>query len=528
MHVAEIAKRLAPARHRHDPARGGLRGRRGAPSSVDGLEVRRLGPIPVYYPRAVATTAWETRRGRWDVVVEHLNKVPFCARAYAAGPVLAVNHHLFGDSAFLQVGWPIAATVVAIEKLIPRIYRNVPCLAVSESSRDDLVRRGLSREQIGLLHNGITFPTRQPIEVSKRPCRVAYLGRLESYKRIDRLLRACAGLVDRFPQLEIALIGRGAERRRLEALAAELGIAERTRFSGFVSDAERDALLAEARVAVCASVKEGWGLTVIECNALGVPVVATDAPGLRDAVRHGETGLPGGGRGGRGVQRAPAGCRSAACWRMSSRSHAWPPKHTVGRRRFDWERLRRCDGRGPARDGGVGLTGGPGRGSVSGTRVADARDGGNAMIFERTRLAAHASRWAGLACLGLSLACGGPQDEDSSGAGSAGPQAGDRERSQRHDGPAAARRLARAGAALGPRKPEPLHRQTTSPPTGCSAGSSTSLLTIDPETFAQQAAGGPRAAGDLGRPAHLHLPAARRTSRSRTAGRSRRRMWSSA
>ncbi|MBW2268446.1 MAG: glycosyltransferase family 4 protein [Deltaproteobacteria bacterium] len=290
VHIAEIAKRLAPRGIAMTQLAVGFSGG-AAREQLEGLEVRRLGPVPFYYPRAVATTAWETRRGRWDVVVEHLNKVPFCARAYAAGPVLAVNHHLFGQSAFLQVAWPIAATVVAIEKLIPHIYRNVPCLAVSESSRDDLVRRGLPREQIGLLHNGITFPARQPIEVSARPCRVAYLGRLESYKRIDRLLRACAGLVERFPQLEIVLIGRGAERGRLEALAAELGIAERTRFTGFVSDAERDALLAEARVAVCASVKEGWGLTVIECNALGVPVVATDAPGLRDAVRHDETGL---------------------------------------------------------------------------------------------------------------------------------------------------------------------------------------------------------------------------------------------
>ena len=193
------------------------------------------------------------------------------------------------------------------------------------------------REQIGLLYNGITFPTRQPIQVSARPCRVAYLGRLESYKRIDRLLRACAALVERFPRLEIVLIGRGAERKRLEALARELGIAERTRFTGFVSDAERDTLLAGARVAVCPSVKEGWGLTVIECNALGVPVVATDAPGLRDAVRPGETGLlvPDG-----DAEAFTAGLRDAIggllthepqLARLATEAHRWAQG-------FDWER----------------------------------------------------------------------------------------------------------------------------------------------------------------------------------------------
>ena len=58
-----------------------------------------------------------------------------------------------------------------------------------------------------------------------------------------------------------------------------------------MEDAERDALLAEARVCVCPSEKEGWGLTVMESNAVGTPVVATDADGLRDSVRNGETGF---------------------------------------------------------------------------------------------------------------------------------------------------------------------------------------------------------------------------------------------
>jgi glycosyltransferase involved in cell wall biosynthesis len=206
-------------------------------------------------------------------------------------PVIAVNHHLFGKAAFLQVAWPIAATVVAIEKLIPLLYRRMPFLAVSESSKQDLIERGVPAERIDLLYNGIIFPQIETRPVTERPCRVAYLGRLEPYKRIDLLLGAVAKLAQRLPELEFVLVGRGSEREALERRAAQLGIAGRTRFAGFVSDEERDALVAQARVCVCPSVKEGWGITVIEANALGVPVVATDAPGLRDAVRHEETGL---------------------------------------------------------------------------------------------------------------------------------------------------------------------------------------------------------------------------------------------
>ena len=290
VHVAEVSRRMAALGFEITQVACGFPGS-AASEAQDGLRVRRLGPLPLYYPRVVAWTARETRRGRFDAVIEHLNKVPFCAALYAAAPVVAVNHHLFGKSAFLQVAWPIAAAVVALEKLIPRCYRDVAFLAVSESSRDDLVRRGIDPARIGIVHNGIHPPRILPRPIAQRPLRVAYLGRLEPYKRVERLLRAVARLAPRFPDLELVLIGRGSARPALERLAAELGLASRTRFTGFVPDDERDALLAEARVAVCPSVKEGWGITVIEVNALATPVVATDAPGLRDAVRHGETGF---------------------------------------------------------------------------------------------------------------------------------------------------------------------------------------------------------------------------------------------
>ena len=181
--------------------------------------------------------------------------------------------------------------MVATEALIPWVYRRTPFLAVSQSSRDELVARGIAADRIGLIHNGVELPKTPAPPISARPCRVAYFGRLERYKRVDLLLRALATLAPRLPELEIAIIGRGSRRASLERLASDLGLAARTRFTDFASDELRDALLAGSRVCVCPSVKEGWGITVVEANALGVPVVATDVPGLRDAVRHGETGL---------------------------------------------------------------------------------------------------------------------------------------------------------------------------------------------------------------------------------------------
>lgn len=338
VHVAEVGRRLVARGHAVTQLAAGFPG---APARerVGGLEVRRLGPLPVYYPRAVWTCARETRGGRFDVVIEHLNKLPFCAAAYASAPVLAVSHHLFGHTAFAQVAWPIAGAVVALERLVPRVYRDLRFVAVSESSRDDLVARGIAPGRIRVVHNGIATPALEPEPVAERPCRIAYLGRLEPYKRVDLLLRAAATLARRFPALEVVVVGRGRERARLERLAGELGIGGRTRFAGFVPDAERDALIAGARACACPSLKEGWGMTVIEANALGVPVVATDAPGLRDAVRHGATGLlvaDGPGFTGRLADALGALLADdALAARLSAEAVAWS-------RRFDWDRAARA------------------------------------------------------------------------------------------------------------------------------------------------------------------------------------------
>jgi glycosyltransferase involved in cell wall biosynthesis len=260
-------------------------------AELDGMRVRRLGRIRYYYARAGWHCARETRRGRYDVVVDCMNKLPFQSPLYSAAPVLAIAHHLFGKSAFLQVSWPVAAAVYGMEQLIPRVYRNVPFVAISESTRSDLVERGIPRERIEVHHCGIRRPGFEPSLDALRGPRIAYIGRLARYKQVDVLLRAAAKLARRVPDLSLDIIGKGADRERLEAVARELGILDRTRFHGFVDDETRDRLLAQARVCVCPSTKEGWGLTVIESNALATPVVATDAPGLRDSVDEGRTGF---------------------------------------------------------------------------------------------------------------------------------------------------------------------------------------------------------------------------------------------
>ena len=116
----------------------------------------------------------------------------------------------------------------------------------------------------------------------------AYLGRLKKYKGVHHVIHAFAVLAHPTAVLEIA--GAGDFRPQLEKLAASLGLGDRIRFLGRISEEEKVLLLRRAWALVFASPKEGWGITNLEAAACGTPVVASDSPGIRESILDGKTG----------------------------------------------------------------------------------------------------------------------------------------------------------------------------------------------------------------------------------------------
>ncbi|MBI3783368.1 MAG: glycosyltransferase family 4 protein [Deltaproteobacteria bacterium] len=267
---------------------------RGAPAEEmqDGLRVRRFGNRLTYYLMlpSVVRRALAERPG--TVIVEHLCKLPFCTPLYVRAPLVLLTHHLFGVTAFQQVPFPVACAVYVSEKFIPWVYRGRRFVAVSPSTRDDLIGRGIPERNITVIPNGLDhslYHARGRVS-GERPT-ILVLGRVEFYKRIELILQAAKQIMAQIPDLQVVVVGDGGARSMLEGLSRELGLGDHVHFSGFVSNAEKVDYIRRSHVLANASEKEGWGLTVLEANACGVPAVASDVPGLRDAVRDGETGV---------------------------------------------------------------------------------------------------------------------------------------------------------------------------------------------------------------------------------------------
>ena len=257
---------------------------------VRGVRVLRTGGIPSYYGRLplLVRRALEPD----TAIVEHLCKLPFLTPLYTRHPVVAVTHHLFGRTAFQQVAAPIALGVVAAERLIPWVYRRCSFIAVSPSTRDDLIARGLRPEQIRVIPNGVdcrhyTPPAAEP----GPPPRILAFGRIEPYKRFDLVLQAFLRLRAEIPDATLAIVGGGTG---LDAVRADIrrhGLGAAVQCPGPVDERDKVRHIREAHLVLNASEKEGWGLTVVEAGACARPTIASDVPGLRDAVIDGETGL---------------------------------------------------------------------------------------------------------------------------------------------------------------------------------------------------------------------------------------------
>jgi glycosyltransferase involved in cell wall biosynthesis len=289
VHLHEILRRFVARGHEVTLLASGFPGG-GAAERIDGVEVIRRGRWFDANWALRRTYERELAGRRFDLVLEDINKVPFFTPTFVRAPVLAVVPHLFGRAVFAETALPFAAYVYLNELLIPRVYRDTDFLVISESTRADLIGRGIPAARVRVVPVGVDHATYAPdpgVPKSAVPS-IVHLGRIRQYKGIQSLIAALPAVRARVPGAELWIVGTGPYEAKLRARARGV---DGVRFLGRRSQAEVVDLLRRAWVVASASIKEGWGLTMIEGNACGTPAVATRVPGLVDSVRDGETGL---------------------------------------------------------------------------------------------------------------------------------------------------------------------------------------------------------------------------------------------
>ncbi len=268
---------------------------------IDGYRVVRVGGRYTVYLRA-RDAYRELRKRGWvpDIVIDEINTIPFLTPLYVSQPIAVLIHQLCKDC------WRYAVHPLAqpfgwwLEKKLHRIYvkacregRVGAVITVSPSTKRDLVELGYPESSIHIAYNGLDWGVYgKCVEIcGEKQDIVTYLGRITPYKRVEDLLRAWR-FVERETNAELVVAGRADPKylRKLVELAKKLNL-KRVSFRTNLSQREKMELLAKAKILVYTSTREGWGQTILEAAACRTPAIAYNVPGLRDAVKHMETGM---------------------------------------------------------------------------------------------------------------------------------------------------------------------------------------------------------------------------------------------
>ena len=254
---------------------------------VDGIKIVREAGKYLVYTKARKLYNKRFSKERYDVVVDEINTRPFLTPKFVkhGEKIIALIHQLAREYWFYETPFPVSYLgYYFLEERWLGNYRNIPTVTVSESSRRDLVDLGFKK--VFVVGEGLSFaPLEELAEKEENPV-VIYAGRLKKAKRPDHAIRAFKLVRSRVPDAELWVAGDGYLRGELTRMACD-GV----RFFGSVGDVDRRELMKKSWVLVNPSVREGFGLNVVEADALGVPCVAYDVAGLRDAVIDGKTGL---------------------------------------------------------------------------------------------------------------------------------------------------------------------------------------------------------------------------------------------
>ncbi len=260
---------------------------------TDGYMIIRRGSRFTVYPWALL---WlRLHRNQIIGVIDSQNGIPFFSpfALRPKTPVLMLLHHIHQDQFSLYFSPLMAMVGRWLERYGSRlVYRDRTIVAVSPSTR------ARARRVLGLKGDIVVVPPGSDAIVSTLLSKrrrsehesIVCVGRLVPHKHTASIIEAIPPLLGQFPDIQVHFVGDGPERSALEALVESLGLGDHVTLHGSVTSSERDRILHTAWLSVNASEGEGWGLSVVEANAVGVPVLAYRRPGLRDSIRDGETG----------------------------------------------------------------------------------------------------------------------------------------------------------------------------------------------------------------------------------------------
>lgn len=241
---------------------------------------------PIYYLKYL--------RKKTDFVVDVENGIPFFTPLFSRLPKLCFVYHVHGKQFFFELPFPLNYVGFLIERLLfPLIYLDTKVVAISNTTKQELLNIGFSEKNIKIVYAGVKKTNGRKPSLTKKfyTPTLLYLGRIKLYKRVDLLVEIFKEVLSDNPKAKLIIAGWGTEASGLTDTIMRGKYRKKIHILGPVSESEKRKLLSKSWLFVNPSIGEGWSIAVIESNLYGTPAIAFNVPGLSESIKHGKTGL---------------------------------------------------------------------------------------------------------------------------------------------------------------------------------------------------------------------------------------------
>lgn len=237
--------------------------------------------------------------GAYDVIVDEVHGIPYFSPLFTKTPVIVFIHEIAGDIWDYMFSFPKNVIGKFLERWYFNLYKACIFWTDADSTVGELVERGIDRS----LCYALPCPIPENAEFNRRIARLhvskesdptyVFVSRVVRMKGIEEVIKAFSFILKEQKNANLWIVGGGEETylSQLSAMLRDYGVSEKTKFWGRVSEEKKYELMAKSHILLHASVKEGWGLVVLESAKVGTPSVVYNVAGLRDVVKHNKTGV---------------------------------------------------------------------------------------------------------------------------------------------------------------------------------------------------------------------------------------------
>lgn len=264
---------------------------------VDGVKFVRDGHPDArflfYSVHFLAYKFYRKNSGKFDTVIDEIHGLPFFTPWYVKEKKVVLICEVAGDLWIKMFGPFFGLLGRMIERLYLRfIYKNIPYLTISSSTRQELIAGGVKRKNITVLPMGITVPKEIKKTKKEKDPTLIFVGRLSKSKGVEDAIESLSQVLKTYPKTKLWIVG-GGDRdyiKFLEKKTRNLNVSSKITFWGYVSQEKKFELMGRAHILLAPSLKEGWGLIVPEAGYVGTPAIGYNVPGLREVIRNHKTG----------------------------------------------------------------------------------------------------------------------------------------------------------------------------------------------------------------------------------------------